>query len=250
MALHKKWDLLASLQADVVVAQECAAPEILVKAGFRFDDQTACWVKPYLGSANKGLGVFAAPGWSLRVPPVYQELLERWSDRLDLILPVEVSGPIRFNLLAVWSFNNRQRKDKRRIEGPVLLALQELNAWMRETPTVVIGDFNHNVIWDTKTGKNNFQTAIERLEARGLRSAYHELRGEAFGKESVPTHYWRDIKEDGPTYHIDYAFVPTDWLEKCQHFEVGSFTEWCGSEKSDHVPLILECRLTDEGELG
>ena len=28
-------------------------------------------------------------------------------------------------------------------------------------------------------------------------SAYHELTGEAMGKETVPTHYWRDRRKDG-----------------------------------------------------
>src|SRR5689334_18278460 len=38
-------------------------------------------------------------------------------------------------------------------------------------------------------------------------SAYHELRGEAQGSESVPTLYWRDRKKTGPCYHIDYIFL-------------------------------------------
>jgi len=41
------------------------------------------------------------------------------------------------------------------------------------------------------------------------------------GRETVPTHYWRDRREDGPTYHIDFVFMPCDWLAYVTHFEVG-----------------------------
>ena len=51
------------------------------------------------------------------------------------------------------------------------------------------------------------------LEERlGLVSAYHAIRGEAHGPETVPTLYWRDRTKDGPTYHIDYVFLPVAWI--------------------------------------
>ena len=78
------------------------------------------------------------------------------------------------------------------------------------------------------------------LDDLGLTSAYHEIFGEAHGEETVPTHYWRDRREDGPTYHIDFVFVPREWLDRVTHFEVGSFASWCGNGLSDHVPIVVE----------
>jgi exodeoxyribonuclease-3 len=77
----------------------------------------------------------------------------------------------------------------------------------------------------------------------GLASAYHALRSEQQGQETVPTHYWRDRKKDGPTYHIDYVFLLTQWLGGVRELAVGSFEGWCGSGLSDHVPILVDVNL-------
>ena len=46
------------------------------------------------------------------------------------------------------------------------------------------------------------------------------------GAETVPTLYWRDRTKDGPTYHIDYVFLPSRWIEKVT-VEIGPFELWC-----------------------
>ena len=81
---------------------------------------------------------------------------------------------------------------------------------------------------------------VEILEKMDLMSVYHQLTGEENGEETQPTHYWRDRTKDGPTYHIDYMFVPLTWIANIREFEVGSFEDWCGSKLSDHVPLIMD----------
>ena len=77
----------------------------------------------------------------------------------------------------------------------------------------------------------------------GLASAYHDNRGVAQGGESEPTHYWRDRTKDGPTYHIDYVFVPRQWLPRVRSVEVGGFEDWCGAGLSDHVPIVVDLDL-------
>ena len=44
------------------------------------------------------------------------------------------------------------------------------------------------------------------------------------------TLYWRDRKKDGPTYHIDYIFLPTQWLGRVRDLSVGTYEDWCGSD--------------------
>jgi exodeoxyribonuclease-3 len=68
------------------------------------------------------------------------------------------------------------------------------------------------------------------------------LRNEEHGRETVPTHYWHDRREDGPTYHIDF-FLPREWLAYVTHFEVGRFVDWCGNGLSDHVPIVVEVNV-------
>jgi hypothetical protein len=53
---------------------------------------------------------------------------------------------------------------------------------------------------------------VASLAKLGLLSAYHELRNEQQGGETVPSLYWRDHTKDGPSYHIDYVFLPAHLL--------------------------------------
>jgi exodeoxyribonuclease-3 len=70
--------------------------------------------------------------------------------------------------------------------------------------------------------------------------AYHHARGEAQGAETEPTLYWRDRLKDGPTYHIDYIFLPRAWVADIREMRVGGFEEWCGAGLSDHVPVVVD----------
>ncbi len=69
-------------------------------------------------------------------------------------------------------------------------------------------------------------------------SAYHQFLGLAQGAEQHPAFYSRS--EDGPTYHIDYVFVPQDSLTLLESVVVGSRSEWIASGLSDHAPLVVD----------
>jgi exodeoxyribonuclease-3 len=81
------------------------------------------------------------------------------------------------------------------------------------------------------------------LKKLGLVSVYHELRGEPQGGESMPTLYWRDRTKDGPTYHIDYIFLPAQLLTRVRELHVGTYEDWCGVGLSDHVPILVDVDL-------
>ncbi|MEZ4571778.1 MAG: hypothetical protein R2849_15880 [Thermomicrobiales bacterium] len=182
---------------------------------------------------HKGLAVFGFNGY--RVEPAVEI---GW--RLRHIMPVHVSGPVDFNLLAVWAFNIQGGITRKHQIGPLRRALSRYATFLRDTPAIVAGDLNHNVYWDRPGWRNNHQGAVDRLERLGLVSAYHLLTGEAQGAESTPTLYWRDRTKDGPAYHIDYIFLPRPWVPQIHEFAVGCFEDWCGSGLSDHVPLVLD----------
>ena len=59
-----------------------------------------------------------------------------------------------------------------------------------DRPTVIMGDFNWNVIWDANPDYPLYGTlteVIKILDNKKIRSAYHEFYKEDFGKETKPT---------------------------------------------------------------
>jgi exodeoxyribonuclease III len=231
MALHRKFEALQALRPDVAVIAECAEPARLAE---RLDlsglSSSPVWVGE---NPNKGLAVFGFNGLRIALAPIHRP-------RLRFLAPVTVEGAARFNLLAVWAQNFSGGIRRKRQHGPLRLGLLRYREFLASAPCVIAGDFNNNTIWDRPGWRMNHAHAVARLAAGGLVSAYHELRGEVPGAELEPTHYWRDRRKDGPTYHIDYVFLPRLWLAGLKEVEIGSFEAWCGNGLSDHVPVVVE----------
>lgn len=91
---------------------------------------------------------------------------------------------------------------------------------MGASPTILAGDFNHNVSWDTGIPyEKQHARTLDAAKRAGLVSAYHQRFGEAQGAENTPTLYWRGAGHK--TYHIDYAFIPDAWLPLLRQVSVG-----------------------------
>jgi exodeoxyribonuclease-3 len=232
MAFHRKIEAILPLKPDVAVISECAAPDVLSRRGLdHFNDETCLWMGR---NRNKGLGVFAFGGLHLRkVTPFYPTL--------DFILPVHVSGVQPFKLLAVWAQNNNSGKIRKHTLGPMRRGLTKYRDFLSGGTAIIGGDLNNNIFWDKPGWRINHAKMVATASELGMVSAYHSVMKEPQGAESIPTHYWRDRKKDGPTYHIDYAFVPT--RSQINRLEVGTFEDWVGNGLSDHVPLILDITL-------
>ena len=232
MALDRKIDVLLGLAPDIAIVCECAEPERLrgrSKSAWMEGDPV--WIGR---NPHKGLGVFAFNGYSVR-------LMDSYLPFLRYIAPIRIDGPTRCNLLAVWAQNASGGIIRKHQTGPLRRALTLYKGFLGERPVVVAGDLNSNTIWDKPGWRINHSTKVRILEESfGLVSAYHAIRGEAHGKESEPTLYWRDRTRDGPTYHIDYVFVPSLWIEKVRELSIGTFETWCGSGLSDHVPVVVD----------
>ena len=232
MALHRKLPALLALAPDLAVISECAHPDIIAaRLAGPPPWRQAIWVG---GNRQKGLGVFAFGDTSIDMSR------RRHDPALRFIAPVAVSGPLPFHLLAVWAQNANdgiRRKDQ---PGPVSHALRRYRRFMAAAPCLLAGDFNNNVIWDRPGWPMNHAAHVATLARRGLVSLYHARSGEADGRETTRTHYWRDRRIDGPTYHIDYIFMPVAWLPRVRGFEIGGFHDWCGNGLSDHMPLTLD----------
>jgi exodeoxyribonuclease-3 len=234
MALDRKLDALRSLRPDVAVISECAEP---ARLGRRIDLRRLGGDPVWIGrNPNKGLAVLAFKDYRVTLD-------RRYDPALEFIAPVQVRGPADFGLLAVWAQNASGGNTRKDQPGPLPLALARYRDIFGDGPAVVAGDLNNNVFWDKPGWAMNHAGTVAALEALGLVSAYHAARGEPQGGERTPTHYWRDRKKDGPTYHIDYIFIPRGWAGRLREMRVGRFAKWCGSGLSDHVPLVVDVEV-------
>jgi exodeoxyribonuclease-3 len=232
MALHKKFALLAALNPDIAIVAECAKPERVEMQLKSFTAEGVQWVGD---SETKGLAVIAFGEYRLTVD-------HRHDPQRKHFLPVAVEGPNRFNLLAVWAFWHRVPKSNSAANGSLVDALDHYRAYLSESPSVVAGDFNNNVRWD-KPNRKGHAHCVSELSDLGLHSAYHITRKVEQGTEPEPTLYWRNRKIDGPSYHIDYCFIPSAWRAKLAGVKVGDFDAWISS--SDHMPLIVDVNVNE-----
>jgi hypothetical protein len=125
-------------------------------------------------------------------------------ERSAFFLPVYLPEP-DLRLVAVWSFNHSAEQFNPTRTGTALGVVEQLQDWLVNYRSAVVGDSNHNAAWDRPLKPNKFRDISDRLAALGLRSAYHQTAGEEFGNESAMTHYWR--KSDQTGFYIDYCFL-------------------------------------------
>jgi hypothetical protein len=209
----KTADAVAALDASLTVLQEARRPTPL-KPG-------QLWMGT---NPRNGVGVIPGHGFEVALGPVSPAA--PWS-----ILPIKVSGPVALQVLMVWT-----REEHRYIQG-LDAALSAYAPFLLAGPTVVLGDFNANAIWDNPRRPTDFSRVAARLRAQfGLVSAYHARSSEAFGSESQATHYfWR--KRSRP-FHLDYCFVPAHWVRDLVNVSILDGPPW--DALSDHRPLVVD----------
>ena len=228
MAFLRKLQDAPQMCADISVISECSRADSQLLGGL--------WIGSQL---SKGLAVFAQAPWTVHLDPAYDE-------RLEWILPVHVSGPTNFFLLGVWNmFKSKTRHPDRPARGVILQALDVYSEQVRTSPTVVAGDFNNSVFWDTGRRAQNMANVVAAMDNHQLVSAYHQFTGELHGQESQPTIYWRDRKLAGPRFHIDFCFIPDQWIPRLEAVEVGGFANYVGNGLSDHVPVVVNLAVSE-----
>jgi hypothetical protein len=215
--VQRKLDALAPLCADVAVIPESPKlPKESNRARWFGDDPK-----------KKGLAVLAAPGFSL-IPVDLGVTLPRY------VIPLQVRRRrSRFLLIAVWAQND---KPDRYVRG-VVRAIGLCERIIRAQPTVALGDFNSNSIWDHEHPKDRSHSAlVARLETLGLVSAYHAYHDELQGQETRATFF--EYRHENRPYHIDFCFIPKPWRPAITNLTVGSFADW--SALSDHMPVVVD----------
>lgn len=228
---HRKLEALHALAPDVAIIAECCSLEILARKAPGLAPTSALWIG---NNPNKGLGVF-----SFNAHRLVQD--DAYDPSITYALPVRVTGPGQkvFHLMALWAHHGLAGTRMSTV-GPTLQALAAYESFLRARPAIVAGDFNNHIRWD-KAGKAwNHANTVAAFERLGFVSAYHQFLGLEQGGETHPTFYWRTRSVDGPTYHIDYVFMPETSVSRLQSVVVGTRADWITTGLSDHAPLILD----------
>jgi exonuclease III len=225
MAYRKKADFILTYKPDILIVPECEHPD---KLKFNIDTKKPTQTLWFGKNQNKGLAVFSYSNFKFKVLDVHNE-------DFKMIIPIAVTGGnFDFNLFAVWAYNPNDR-DGRYITQ-VWKAVNHYDKLIRDNPTIVIGDFNSNVIWDYKKHKlGNHSLVVEALEDKGIFSTYHSYHNQIQGKEKHPTLYM--YRHKNKPYHIDYCFASSNFIDKLENVEIGTHEEW--TKYSDHNPLIV-----------
>ncbi len=230
-AFRRKSDLILAQLPDILIIPECEAIEKLNTAGWPVLPTSSEYlsyqknIDGKLVAGKKGLAVFSFADYRL-------DLQETYSDAFEIVMPLIVTkGRTKFNLFAVWTLDTANGHYVEQIWN----AVKHYDASILKKRTILIGDFNSNVIWDKPSREWSHGKLVAKLVTKGIRSVYHEKHGQLQGEERDAT-FFLYRHEDKP-YHIDHCFVSKDLLKKLASVEVGSFKEW--REYSDHVPMIV-----------
>lgn len=222
MGIQNKVDQITDLDADLLVIQECAND-----FGQQLGARSYAWQG---NNPRKGIGI-AALSEKLKIDELENPVPEFW-----WTLPVKAEGAMSFNLIGVWSFASH-RQPSRSYFHEAISGYEDL---IRDQPTIIIGDFNNNVRWDTKA-KPYHKQAVEWMKERGLVSLYHHQENEEQGEETQATyfHTW-DLQKP---YHIDYCFAPKQLVNRGAKISAGNPDQWL--KLSDHVPLVIDIPAAD-----
>lgn len=184
--------------------------------------------------AAKGLLVLSRPAFALSRPASYNPAHK-------LMLPIQVTGPVSLQLLAVWA--------QRDVHGTycqhTAAAIREYADQLRRG-AIVAGDFNANSLWDPlHRRKVTHSQNVGLLGSLGLVSAYHVVSGENQGAETRHTHAFR--RGETNLFHIDYCFY-SPALFRDVAVRIPPVGDWVGL--SDHGPVVVDLASGDAAAPG
>jgi len=224
MAFRKKYkNIVDYFEPDIMAIQECEEPERFQNI---IDGQyEILWIGD---NKNKGLSVFSNKSLQIKPLPIKH-------GNVRYMLPVEMNNGLK--IIAFWAMDDKNDWIQRYI-GQVWAGLSRYMERL-DNKTIIIGDFNWNVIWDHSNSiplGGKLTDVIDLLRKHQIESSYHYLRNEEFGEETEKTFYlYRKMDKN---YHTDYIFMSIDILRHAKQFSIGEYGYWVNY--SDHMPLFIE----------
>lgn len=225
-AFRNKYHALNDFNADIWVIPESESHAYLGRHNSPLQSVSGLWCG---NNHSKGLGVFAFNGYHIRTAAFF-------NPEFKYILPVTVTAPdnTEFLLIAVWASRVQTNPDWDYI-GQLCYFMEHYASYL--TPnTILVGDFNINMLWNKSFKKeHNYTRFLELCRENGFCSLYHELTQQPQGQETAYTSYFHHNPLRG--FHIDYAYLNRQQLPNVKSFKIHG-CEWLAF--SDHTVLELE----------
>ena len=199
---------LLPLRSDLITLQECRRPAI--------DSASVIWRGT---NPRQGVAVVSTEA-TLRLEFVEIPSLH------PTVVPVRVQASQPFVFVGVWTHPD--------YNAVAWAAMTACVAAADSLPVVAAGDFNSSPGVQGQERDSPWFLQHMRDEL-GLVSAYHHFSGESHGAETRAS-YYHHWNESAP-FHLDYCFVPEEWVDRLTRVEVGSFAAW---PQSDHRPLTVD----------
>ncbi|PIO83429.1 hypothetical protein BSQ39_07595 [Loigolactobacillus backii] len=209
-ALRKKLAVVLRTPADLYIIAEAerSAPWSELLSGY--DSQ---YVNEY--GDKKGILIFS------KIAPF--KLLDWPTHRIHYAIPILFEGQL---VIGVWIKGNY-------VED--LYTYLDCHFKQLDAETLIVGDFNSNVIWDKSHYPRSHTELNQLLAQKGLTSYYHQKYAEKFGQETRATFYlWHH--RDRPFY-IDYVYGAA---QRLIDFEI--IDQACTAQ-SDHCGLLCAVRV-------
>jgi exodeoxyribonuclease-3 len=208
---EKKLAALATLTPDIAVLPEAIHPAKESNQVLWFPTETS----------RLGIQVRAYNGYKLRRLKTF--------DLPNCVVPIRVTGPTCFNLLAVWTWPAPS------YVKALANGLSAYSALFDKGDTVVAGDFNGNPVFDKPRRRFKWSDSFSVLADAALVSAYHHAHRINFGRERHPTHHF--LRNPERPFHIDFCFVPQRWAKRGLKVKIERSALW--RSLSDHFPIVV-----------
>lgn len=228
---REDYEAIFKEDADIYVIQECENPDADYAKYKQYKEVVDEYNYKWVGDIHyKGLGIFAKKDINL-------EEIEVSDGGFKHFLPLRVNDS--FNLLGVWAMG--EDKDERL--NPYVEMIHDYfnaNESLFDKNLVMCGDLNSSVVFDghhkakDDEGNPKDHTHLnEKLNEKGLFSAYHDLYKEEQGKETKHTFYQARHLND--YYHLDHVYAKKGVVKK---LKILDHRTWINL--SDHLPVVFE----------
>lgn len=221
---RNKVKLISQHKPDIAVIQECENINEII-----FDDTIQPFNKYHYALKNIGIGLLSYTNYQFNPFNINETYI-----KLDLGIQSNVTGPINFQLLGLWTGPHKNDESIHYVNS-VITFLEKYGDWVKKSNTIILGDFNSNATYDLKLKKPHLKM-LNLMDDVGLCSAYHEFFNEEQGKETRSTFYL--YRKNESKQHIDHIFIPKKLKNNIKSIEIGKFDDW--SAYSDHMPFIMD----------
>lgn len=225
MAFRKKYERIMELAPDLLVLQECEHKEKLEIALDQTNYNEIIW---YGENPHKGVAAITYNNLTI-------ELLDIHDPEYQYVLPLRLTRRgTAYNLFVIWAMPHKTERRKNYV-GQIYGAIHHYSELLDE-PSILVGDFNSNAIWDKKRRDNNHSNVVAFLDKKSIKSLYHLRNSSRHGEEPDPTLYL--LKNIDKPYHIDYCFASKGLIKRSTKISVGHHNDWL--KLSDHMPVIID----------